>query len=54
MELRVFNLPTIEDDLFVIERTWCELNSRRRNGEALDEVEITWMDAANTWLITAE
>ena len=54
MDLRVFNLPTVNDDYFVIERMWCEFNSRVRNGESLDEVEITWMDTANNWLITAE
>lgn len=52
-DYRVFELPTANDDTFVIERTWCELNTRLRNGDSLDEVEINWMDTANTWLLTS-
>lgn len=52
-EIRYFSLPTINDDLTVIERTYCELNTKYRNGEPLDEVELNWMDTANTWLVSA-
>lgn len=52
MNVTLFTLPTPKDDIRVIERTWCELNTRLRNGEKLDEVEINWMDTANTWLMT--
>lgn len=52
-EIRYFSLPTINDDLTVIERTYCELNTKYRNGEYLDEVELNWMDTANTWLVSA-
>lgn len=52
-DFRVFELPTANDDTFVIERTWCELNTRLRNGDNLDEVEINWMDTANTWLLSS-
>ncbi len=53
-DYRVFELPTVNDDTFVIERTWCALNTRLRNGDSLDEVEINWMDSANTWLLESK
>jgi len=52
MELRIFDLPTPNDDTNIIERRWCELNTKFRNGDELDEVEINWMDSANNWLTT--
>lgn len=51
MDVRVFNLPTRDDDLYTIERRLYELEERARRGTDLDEVEINWMDTANTWLI---
>lgn len=53
MDIRVFELPTRDDDMFVIERRLTELMSRFRNGEQLDEIELDWMDTANTWLVEA-
>ena len=52
MEFRIFDLPTQRDDTRAIESRWCELNTKLRNGEQLDEVELNWMDTANNWLIT--
>lgn len=52
MDVKVFNLPTKEDTVAKIEKVYCDLNRRYRNGETLDEVEITWMDTANTWLMS--
>lgn len=52
MDFRIFSLPTERDDIRVIESRWCELNTKLRNGEKLDEVELNWMDTANNWLIT--
>lgn len=49
MNIRVFTLPTIYDGILVIEKTWCELNTKMRNGAVLDEVELTWLDQANSW-----
>jgi len=54
MDFRIFSLPTEDDDRNLIESRWCELNTRRRNGEKLDEVEINWMDTANNWLSVSE
>ena len=52
MLVRVYDLPAISEDsnFHQIEEKFCDLNSRYRNGERLDEVEITWLDSANTWL----
>lgn len=52
MDIRVFDLPTLNDDFTVIERRYNELESKFRNGEKLDDVEIDWMNTANTWLMT--
>jgi hypothetical protein len=51
MDIRVFHLPTQSDDPYTIERRLRELEERARHGVELDEVEINWMDTANTWLI---
>lgn len=53
MNIQVFELPTRDDDMFVIERRLNELESRFRNGDQLDVIELDWMDTANTWLIEA-
>ena len=53
MDYRIFQLPTPKDDVLMIERAWCELNTRLRNGETLDTEELDWMDTANTWLMTS-
>lgn len=52
MDIRVFDLPTRNDDPFTIERRLKELEDKARHGVALDEIEIDWMDTANTWLIS--
>jgi hypothetical protein len=51
MDIRVFDLPTRYDDPYAIECRLRELEDRAREGIELDEVEINWMDTANTWLI---
>ena len=51
MDIRVFDLPTRDDRTEVIERRLAELERRVQNGESLDEVEVDWMDTANTWLL---
>lgn len=54
MDIRVFNLPTRDDDTYVIERRLYELEDRARYGAALDEVEMDWVDTANNWLIAEQ
>jgi hypothetical protein len=51
MDIRVFDLPTRDDDPTTIERCLRELENKARYGVKLDEIEIDWMDTANTWLI---
>lgn len=51
MDIRVFDLPTRNDDPYIIERRLRELENKARYGVKLDEIEIDWMDSANTWLI---
>ena len=51
MDIRVFDLPTRNDDPYIIERRLHELENKARYGVKLDEIEIDWMDTANTWLI---
>jgi hypothetical protein len=51
MDIRVFDLPTRNDDPYTIERRLRELENKARYGVKLDEIEIDWMDTANTWLI---
>ena len=52
MDVRIFDLPRETDDKAKIEKVYCDLAKRYRNGEELDEVEITWMDTANNWLMS--
>ena len=51
MDIRVFDLPTRYADPYTIERRLRELEEQARSGVKLDEIEIDWMDSANTWLI---
>lgn len=53
MDIRVFDFPTDKDNINEIERRYTELLSQYRRGEPLDEIEIDWMDTANTWLLTS-
>lgn len=53
MDIRVYDLPTLRDGLDIIERRFNELEVKYRNGEQLDEIEIDWLDTANTWLLTS-
>lgn len=52
MDIRVYDLPTQRDSFDIIEKRFNELEVKYRNGEPLDEIEIDWLDTANTWLLT--
>jgi hypothetical protein len=54
MDIRIFHLPTRKDDVSIIERRLHELEMYAREGADLDDVEINWMDTANTWLLDTE
>lgn len=51
MDIRVFELPTRDADIFTIERKLQDLEELVREGFELDEVELDWMETANTWLV---
>jgi hypothetical protein len=51
MDVRVFYLPNRSAGIDTIEKCLQELKHKARNGAELDEVEVDWMDAANTWLV---
>lgn len=51
MDIRIFDLPTRDAGILTIERRLRELEEQARRGAKLDEIEIDWMDTANTWLI---
>ncbi len=52
MDIRMYDLPTLRDGKDIIEKRFNELVIKYRNGEYLDEIEIDWLDTANTWLLT--
>ena len=52
IDVQVFKLPTKNDNQCDIERMLNKLETRYRRGEKLDEVELTWMDQANSWVMT--
>ena len=54
MDVMVYSFPTMADGVSVVEQKFCELMSQYRRGEQLDEIEIDWLDSANTWLINTE
>ncbi len=49
-EYKIFNFPTKNDDMVVIERHYCSLLTKYREQEILSPEEMDWMDTANTWL----
>lgn len=51
MDVVLYSFPTKADGVFAVEQRFCELLSQYRNGEKLDEIEIDWLDSANTWLM---
>lgn len=54
MDVMMFDFPTMRDDRIAVETKYCELLNLYRRGEQLDEIEIDWLDSANTWLINTE
>lgn len=54
MDVTMFDFPTMRDGRIAVETKYCELLNLYRRGEQLDEIEIDWLDSANTWLINTE
>jgi hypothetical protein len=53
MDVNVYDLPTQKDPLLV-ERTYCELLTAKRDGEYIPEEVLDWMDSANNWLMESK
>lgn len=49
-DILLYKLPTMEDGVSVVEEFYCVVLNKYRNGEALDQELIDWMDNANNWL----
>ena len=54
MDVTMFDFPTMRDGRIAVETKYCELLNLYRRGEQLDEIEIDWLDSANSWLIATE
>jgi hypothetical protein len=52
MDIEVHSFPTMRNPEQV-ERTYCELVNKYRNGEHLDPEVLDWMDSANNWLMAS-
>ena len=50
IDVQVYSFPTKESSAREIEQRYCELHSKYRDGEKLDEIEFDWMNSANNWL----
>ena len=48
--IKLYNLPTPDDGVVKVERLFCEIIKKYRDGEKLEPEVIDWMDNANTWL----
>lgn len=53
-DVNIFKFPTLDDGLYEIEKTFCEIYKKYRDGECLEPEVIDWFDTANTWLQIAE
>jgi hypothetical protein len=54
MDIKIFEFPTVNDGIGKIEKKFCEVYRRYRDGKHLEPEEITWMDYANNYLISVE
>ena len=55
MELTIFTFPDpVKDGTGKVEETYCNLLSRKRNGEPLNPEELDWMDWANNVIIESK
>lgn len=53
-DYKVYTLPVpSEDNIKAVESLILELQKKYREGSKLDDVELTWLDQANTWLDTS-
>lgn len=48
MDYKLFRFPMLEDGIVAIEKKVYELEMREKKGEHLDQVELDWLDFANS------
>ena len=54
MNYKIYNFPTEEDGVHLVEKKLCELIVKyRENRNSLDPIEVDYMDWANSVIITA-
>ena len=54
MNYKIYNFPTEEDGVQLVEQKLCELMVKyRENQNSLDPIEVDYMDWANSVIITA-
>ena len=54
MDIVLYNFPQLKPESVVeVEHFLYELERKYREG-AIDDVELTWLDQANTWLLTMD
>lgn len=49
-DIKLYNLPTLDDGIHKVEELFCEIVKKYRNGEQLEPEVVDWMDTANNWL----
>jgi hypothetical protein len=54
MNYKIYNFPTEEDGVQLVEKKLCELIVKyRENRDSLDPIEVDYMDWANSVIMTA-
>jgi len=54
MDYKIYNFPTEQDGVQLVEQRLCELLVRYRyNKDSLDRIEVDYMDWANSVIMTA-
>jgi len=54
MDYKIYNFPTEEDGVQLVEQKLCELIGKYRNNrDSLDPIEVDYMDWANSVIMTA-
>ena len=54
MDYKIYNFPTEQDGVQLVEQRLCELLVRYRyNKDSLDPIEVDYMDWANSVIMTA-
>jgi hypothetical protein len=53
MEVKLYKFPFLTiNNIGQIEKKLYELEAKYRQGDKLEDEELTWMDLANTWVLS--